>query len=137
MGRQRARQQLQRLGRGADSEGVGLLRAQPLDGMVDSLQSGRQHEIHRRRERRRRIEHDHPRHDQAVAKAFLDAVARVADAGEGVELRRRERGRHGDHAHRIGRRLDRLRRRGGALLGPTGAIKIEILDPCRVLPQRD
>ena len=75
------------------------------------------------RQRRGRIEHDHPRHDQAMAEALLDALARIGDAGEGVELGGRQGRRHGDHADRIGRRLDRLRRRRRALLRPAGACR--------------
>ena len=129
--------QPERFGRRAQHEGMGLLRAQPLDRMVDGLDAGRQHQVHRRGERRRRIEHDDARHDQAMAEAFLDAMPRVADAGEGVELGRRQRGRHGDHADGVGRRPDRLGGRRGAFLRLAGAIEVESLDGHRALPQRD
>src|SRR5258708_22694389 len=49
----------------------------------------------------------------------------------------RQRRWHGDHAHRVGGRLDRLRGRRRALPGPAGAIEVEIVDRRRSLPQRD
>ena len=116
---------------------MGLLRAQPFDRMVDGLDAGRQHQVHRRGERRRRIEHDDARHDQAMAEAFLDAMPRVADAGERIELRRRQRGRDSDHADGVGGRPDRLGGRRRAFLRLAGAIEIESLDGHRALPQRN
>ena len=135
--RQGAGQELQGLGCGAQHEGMSLLRTQALDRVVNRLQPGRQHEVHRRRESCGRIQHDDPRHDQPVAEAFLDAFARIGDAGEGIELGSRQRGRYGDHADSIGRRPDRLRRRRGSFLRFTGAIGVQVVDRLHVLPERD
>ena len=101
---QRPAQEPQSLKRKAFRDGVGARGAIRLHRVVDCSDSRGKKQPLRGCNRRGRVEDHGPRREQPVADPLLGLGARVGNAGDRGEFRGGQRGRHGDHADRIGRR---------------------------------